>query len=218
MTTTTPPPYVTTVGLARSLNSGLLERPSIVDTLRRYRENPPPFNPWSKLYGGIRADLRFGTANTNLLRAINQPPAKFGGRYRALGEAWMEYRGMHPDSAGWREAKVHDAIVICGGLTIKLNPPLGIAYADGQIEAVHLWLDEIPLAEQSALVLLDLMQTQTDIIRLGATPCVIDVLCRRAYRLPARWSHRDHAAAQRSLESQAAAIVALWGGNAAAAA
>lgn len=87
-----------------------------------------------------------------------------------------------PDASACLEQKVRHATISRAGLTINLNPHLGIRRDDGTVEATYLWFDQIPPQPETAATLLRLMGQHMDIIHAGATPVVLDVRRGRAYR------------------------------------
>ncbi|MCW2144373.1 hypothetical protein BXY51_008979 [Actinoplanes cyaneus] len=120
-------PYLTGTGLARTLNCLPLQQSRVVDELRHQRETQE-FNPWSQLCGAIRRDLRFRTGHQHLQAAVDQPPARFSTRYRDLAPGWLAFLASRGGPGGMGEAKLTSATTVHGGLTINLNPQVGLVH------------------------------------------------------------------------------------------
>lgn len=209
-------PYLTGSGLIRTLNSTPLDQGPVVNELRRRRNQASGFNPWSRLCGGIRQDLRFRTGNARLAAAVRQPPTGFDDHYRALADGWWRFLTAMGDPAAMSEVRVRTTLDVRRGLTINLNPQVGLVRSDGRIEVIHLWFEANPLTVHAAQGLLYLMQTNmSTLYSVDATACVLDLRNAQPHRLPPRWRHA------RGLDSyvndHAARVVSLWRGAAAAA-
>jgi hypothetical protein len=202
-------PYLTGTGLARSLNCTPLQQGRVVDELRRQRVSPRPFNPWSRLCGAIRQDLRFRTGHQRLQAVVDQPPANLGARYRELAPGWRRFLATLGGPTGMGEAKLSTAITVHSGLTINLNPQVGLLHPDGHVEVIHLWFDNSPLADHTAQALLYLMQTNISTLHSpDATACVLDLHTATAHRLPAGWQRAR--GLDGYVNGHAARVVALW--------
>lgn len=205
-------PYVTTGGLARALNSPPLQQRPVINDLRRQRETVGGFNPWSKFCGAIRRDLKFQTGHTRLGVVVREPQRGFADQYRELANGWVRYVQSIGGATGLSLATVRDAVEVRNGLTIKLNPQLGITFPDGRVEVIHLWFDAEPLSPHTAQVLLYLMQANITALFGDATACVVDGRRGQPHRLPTRWRGAD---IDEYIDTHASRIVSLWGAAAA---
>jgi hypothetical protein len=200
---------LTSSGLVRSLNCLPLQQAAVVEDLRRQRASDRGFNPWSKLCGAIRQDLRFRTGHQHLQAAVAHPPNNLGGPYRDLAAGWQRFVASLGGPAGMGEAKLRTAVEVRSGLTINLNPQVGLVHPDGRVEVIHLWFDATPLAEHTAQALLYLMQINMSVLHsVDATACVLDLRQAKAHRLPARWQRAR--GVDGYINSHADRIVSLW--------
>lgn len=201
-------PYVTGTGLIRTFNCTPLQQGKVVDELRRQRVSRG-FNPWIRLCGAIRQDLRFRTGHQRLQTVTDRPPANLGTRYREMARGWRQFVAGLGGPAGMGEAKLSTAITVHSGLTINLNPQVGLLRPGGQVEVIHLWFDTTPLAEHSAQGLLYLMQNNIGALHSpDATACVLDLHAAKAYRLPAGWQRAR--GLDGYIDGHAARVVSLW--------
>lgn len=208
-------PYLTSSGLARTLNCLPLQQADVIDGLRRQRTSARGFNPWAKLCGAIRQDLRFRTGHDRLQAAVDQPPNNFGVRYRGLAAGWRKFLASRGGPAGMGEAKLSTTADSSAGLTINLNPQVGLVLPDGHIEVIQLWFDATPLAEHAAQGLLYLMQTNiSGLCAPDAAACVLDLGQAKVHRLPTGWQRAR--GIDGYIESHATRVVSLWNGAAAA--
>ena len=161
------PPYLTSSSLLRTLNCLPLQQAQVVDSLRLQRASGQGFNPWSKLCGAIRQDLRFRTGHQRLQAAVAQPPNHFSAQYRDLAVGWRRFLASFGGPAGMGEARLQTAVEFRSGLTISLSPQVGLVHPDGRVEVIQLWFDTTPLAEITVQGLLYLMQTKVSTLYLA---------------------------------------------------
>jgi hypothetical protein len=127
-----------------------------------------------------------------------------------LTAGYTTYLAGLADVSSCSEEKLHNAITVRAGLTLNLNPHLGLRRGDGTVEATYLWFDPSPPQPENAAVLLRLMEQHMDVIHRGAIPVVLDV--RRGH--PHRTISVSTTRIDRYIDGQAAAFVANWAATA----
>jgi hypothetical protein len=96
---------------------------------------------------------------------------------------------------------------VVGGLAVKVNPHLGLRYADGRAEAVRLHFDEEPPARETITATLHLMARHMDQVLPHAEPVLVDVRRGDVHRInPAV----KPAEVERWLAGEAAAFATMW--------
>jgi hypothetical protein len=199
-------PHATALVFGRYLQKAPLDKAFFVDEVRRSQETRRGFNPYSKFCAACRADLRFGTPGRQLAEAIRTVHPRYQPLYRELAAGYTTYLAGLADLSTCSEQKIHNAVAVRTGLTLNLNPHLGLRRGDGTVEATYLWFDPIPPPPESAAVLLRLMGQHMEIIHPGAIPVVLDVRRGQGHRTlnvpPTR--------IDRYIDGQAAAFVTNW--------
>jgi hypothetical protein len=203
-------PYATALAFGRYLQRAPLDKAPFVDELRRSHQTRRGFNPYSKFCAACRADLRFGTPGRQLAEAVRSVQPRYRPLYQQLSAGYTTYLTGLPDTSSCSEQKIHNAVVVRAGLTLNLNPHLGLRRGDGTIEATYLWFDPIPPQPENAAVLLRLMEQHMDVIHPMAIPVVLDVRRGHAHRTISVSTTRI----DRYIDGQAAAFVINWAATA----
>jgi hypothetical protein len=190
----------------RYLEKAPMERAAFVDRTRRDRETGRGYNPYSRFCAACRADLRFGTSDIHVHEAIADVQPQQRALYQELVGGYLAYRASIPDIMSCTEHKIRDAVTRRAGLTLKINPHLGLRRPDGTIEVTYFWFDQTPISPGTAQVLLRLMAQNMDEICPGGVPVVLDVRRGNSYR-NLRGSGRR---LDRYADGEAAAYVYTW--------
>jgi hypothetical protein len=127
--------------------------------------------------------------------------------YAALRTGGERYLGSLGDPGAVGLAATRDALGVIGGLTVRVNPQLGLRFDDGRAEAVRLHFDELPPSEHLVVATLHLMARHLGQILPGATPVLVDLRRGLAYR-PDPKVRADEV--ERWLAGEAAAFGAIW--------
>lgn len=199
-------PYATALVFSRYLEKAPLDKAPFVDKVRRSQETRKGFNPYSKFCAACRSDLRFGTPGQQLAKAVCTVQSRYKLLYQALAAGYERYLIGLTDISSCSEQKIHNAVVIRTGLTLKLNPHLGLRRGDGTVEATYFWFDPTPPRPENTAVLLRLMDQHMDVIYPRAIPVVLDVRRGDAHRAISVPTTRI----DRYIDGQAAAFVANW--------
>jgi hypothetical protein len=199
-------PYATALVFTRYLEQAPLERAPFVERLRREQNRPGGFNPYAKFCAACRAGFRFGGHIERLEEAISTVNPRYRSLYRQLTAGYSRYLDRMPDLTSCSEEKVRETLVARSGLTLKLNPHLGVRRADRSVEATYLWFDAQRPQPENIAALIWLMALRMNEIRPSALPVVLDVRRGEAYRTlnvsPAKIS--------RYVDGQAAAFLTNW--------
>ena len=206
-TTTTLPPYATMLAFTRYVDRTGPAKAAFVGGLRRQRESRSGFNPHGQLVKALKADIAFGTGGTHLAAVAQQVKPRWRPLYEALVPGAQAYLASLGDPRAVHVAQTRDVIGLVGDLPVKINPHLGLRYADGRAEAVRLHLDEHPPSGEAALAILHLLGRHMDQVLPHAEPVLVDV--RRGV------VHRPQPATkpeqvERWLAGEAAAFTATW--------
>jgi hypothetical protein len=97
---------------------------------------------------------------------------------------------------------------VIGGLTVKVNPHLGLRYDDGRAEAVRLYFDEQPPSPDLVVATLWLMTRHMPQILPKAEPVLVDLRRGEVHRPDPKTRPDD---VERWLAGEAAAFTAMWG-------
>jgi hypothetical protein len=183
---------------------------TFVGGLRKARQAGSGFNPHGQFVKALKADIRFRTRGDQLAVAAvaTQVAPRWRPLYAALQVGAVSYLESLGDPAKVWPAQVHDALGVIGGLTVKINPHLGLRYDDGRTEAVRLHFDEQPPSDELVVATLHLMAGAMDQILPAATPVLVD-LRRGVVHRPDPKTRPDDVA--RWLAGEAAAFAAMWG-------
>jgi hypothetical protein len=126
-------PYATALAFARYLQQAPLDKAPFVDELRRSQEARRGFNPYSKFCAACRADLRFGTPGRQLAEAVRTVQPRYRRLYLELSAGYRTYLAGLADTSSCSEQKIHNAVIVRRGLTLNLNPHLGLRRGDGTV-------------------------------------------------------------------------------------
>jgi hypothetical protein len=202
-----PHPYATLLAFTRYVGRTGPGKATFVSGLRRQRESRSGFNPHGTLVKALKADIQFRTGGAHLTAAVDLVRPRWRPLYEALTPGALSYLGSLGDPAAVGVAQTRDALGVLGGLSIKVNPHLGLRYDDGRAEAIRLHFDPEPPAGEALLATLHLMSRHMHQVLPHAVPVVVDV--RRGE------IHRPDPAAkpaevERWLAGEAAAFAAMW--------
>jgi hypothetical protein len=108
-------------------------------------------------------------------------------------------------------AQSRDALAVVGGLPVKVNPQIALRYDDGTAEAIRLYFDPQPPADDAVLATLHLMERNMDRVLPGAQPVVVDVRRGEVHRPdPGEPDAKRLDEVERWLAGEAAAFSAMW--------
>jgi hypothetical protein len=210
VTTTTAPltPYVTLLGFARYVGRTGPAKASFVGGLRRQRASQSGFNPHSSLLKALKADIQFRTSGSHLDQVRTAVKPRWRPLYDILVPATRTYLESLGDLAECQLVRPREVIAFVGPLPVKINPQLGLRYADGRAEAVRLLFDDEEPAPEAVLATLHLMQRHMDDVLPGGEPVVVDVRRGVIHRMdPADKPEQI----EQWLAGEAAAFSAMWG-------
>jgi hypothetical protein len=202
-------PHATLLTFGRYVARTGPAKATFVDGLRRARQTGAGFNPHAQFVKALKTDIQFRTRGDHaaLASVVDAVKPRWRPLYAALrpgGERYLESLG-DPDRV-WL-AQTRDALGVIRGLTIRINPQLGLRFDDGRAEAVRLHLDEQPPAEQLVIATLHLMARHLEQIMPGAEPVLVDVRRGVTHR-PDPKVRADEV--DRWLAGEAAAFGAIW--------
>jgi hypothetical protein len=202
-----PLPYATLLGFTRYVDRTGPAKATFVGGLRKQRASRSGFNPHGPLVKALKADIAFRTAGRHLSEVAQTVKPRWRPLYEALVPGAVSFLHSLGDPAQVELAQTHDALVMIGDLPVKINPHLGLRYADGRREVVRLHFDEQPPSPEATLATLHLLGRQMPQVLPGAEPVLVDV--RRG--VPHRPDHATRAdQVERWLAGEAAAFTAIW--------
>jgi hypothetical protein len=210
VTTTTAPltPYVTLLGFARYVGRTGPAKATFVGGLRRQRASQSGFNPHSSLLKALKADIQFRTSGSHLDQVRTTVKPRWRPLYDILVPATRTYLESLGDLAECQLVRPREVVAFVGPLPVKINPQLGLRYADGRAEAVRLLFDDEEPASEAVLATLHLMQRHMDDVLPGGEPVVVDVRRGVIHRVdPADKPEQI----EQWLAGEAAAFSAMWG-------
>ncbi|TCJ31655.1 hypothetical protein E0504_47270 [Parafrankia sp. BMG5.11] len=199
-------PYATALVLARYLEQAPLDKAFFVEEVRRNREIRRGFNPYTKFCAACRADFRFGSSGRHLEQAVTTVATRYQHLYQQLEFGYRSYLRSLDDLSFCSEQKIRDAVIERSGLTLKINPHMGVRRGNGRVEATYMWFDAHPPNPEVIATLLRLMSQHMENIYPAGLPVVLDVRRGRAYRT----SSISPVRVDRYIDGQLAAFVANW--------
>ena len=206
-TPSTPMPYATLLGFTRYVDRTGPAKANFVGSLRKQRASRSGFNPHGQLIKALKADIAFRTGCHHLTEIAGLVKPRWRPLYSALVPGALTYLRSLGEPPTAELAQTRDALGMVGGLPVKINPHLGLRYADGQTEAVRLHFDEAAPSDEAVLATLHLMSRHMDQVLPHAEPVLVDLRRGVAHR-------RDPAAradqVERWLAGEAAAFTAIW--------
>jgi hypothetical protein len=205
--TAAPLPYATLLGFTRYVDRTGPAKATFVGGLRKQRASGSGFNPHGQFIKALKADIAFHTGGSQLAEIAGIVKPRWRPLYEALVPGAVAYLGSLGDPAGVELAQTRDALGMLGGLPVKINPHLGLRYADGHTEAVRLHFDEAPPSDEQVLATLHLMGRHMDQVLPHAEPVLVD-LRRAAVHRRAPGVKADQV--ERWLAGEAAAFTATW--------
>jgi hypothetical protein len=210
MVTTAPPPYATLLTFSRYVGRTGPAKATFVGGLRRARQARSGFNPHGQFVKALKADIQFRTRGDQLAVAavVDAVAPRWRPLYAALQAGGVRYLESLGDPATVGLAEIRDALGVIGGLTVKVNPHLGLRYSDGRAEAVRLHFDEQPPSAELVVATLHLMARHMSQILPKAEPVLVDVRRGVVHRRDPKVRPDD---AERWLAGEAAAFSAMWG-------
>ena len=202
-----PTPYATLLGFTRYVDRTGPAKANFVGSLRKQRASRSGFNPHGQLIKALKADIAFRTGGHNLTEIAGLVKPRWRPLYSGLVPGALTYLRSLGEPPVAELAQTHDALGMVGGLPVKINPHLGLRYADGHAEAVRLHFDEAAPSEEAVLATLHLMSRHMDQVLPHAEPVLVDLRRGVAHR-------RDPGArpdqVERWLAGEAAAFTAIW--------
>jgi len=200
-------PYVTLLGFARYVGRTGPAKATFVGGLRRQRASQSGFNPHGPLLKALKADIQFRTGGTHLDRTRTEVKPRWQPLYGQLVPAAKTYLASLGDLSAVQLARPHEVVAFVGSLPVKINPQLGLRYADGRAEAVRLHFDADPPTPETVLATLHLMNRHMDEILPGAEPVIVDVRRGDVHR-PDPATRPEQV--DQWLTGEAAAFAAIW--------
>jgi hypothetical protein len=200
-------PYATMLAFTRYVERTGPAKATFVGGLRRARESRSGFNPHGPLVKALKADIAFHTGGASLVAVVDQVKPRWRPLYEALVPGALGYLASLGDPAEVSVAQTRDAIGLVGDLPVKINPHLGLRYADGRTEAVRLHLDEQPPSPEAVLATLHLMGRHMDAVLPHGEPVLVD-LRRTVVHRPQPGTKPEQV--ERWLAGEAAAFSAIW--------
>lgn len=206
--TESPAPYATLLAFARYVGRSGPAKASFVGGLRRQRLSQSGFNPHGSLIKALKTDIQWRTPGTHLTRVVDDVKPRWRPLYEALLPGALSYLDSLGDPARVHLAQSRDALAVVGGLPVKINPQLALRYDDGRSEAVRLYFDPEPPAEEALLATAHLMERYMDQVLPHASAVIVDV--RRGLVHRPSLDARQAAEVERWLAGEAAAFSAMW--------
>jgi hypothetical protein len=205
--TAAPLPYATLLAFSRYVDRTGPAKANFVAAQRKQRASRSGFNPHGQFVKALKADLAFHTGGSHLNEIPDLVKPRWRPLYQALVPGALAYLGSLGEPRSVELAQTHDALGLLGGLPVKINPHLGLRYADGHAEAVRLHFDEAPPSDELVLATLHLMARHMDQVLPHAEPVLVDL--RRGI------VHRRNPGVrtdqvERWLAGEAAAFTAIW--------
>jgi hypothetical protein len=206
----TPPPYATLLTFGRYVGRTGPGKATFVGGLRRARQTGSGFNPHGPFVKALKADIQFRARGDHaaLATVADTVAPRWRPLYTTLRDGCARYLDSLGDPAGVTVAQVHDALGVLGGLTVKINPHLGLRYRDGRAEAVRLHFDEQPPPNELVVATLHLMSRHMAQILPKAEPVLVDVRRGETHRANPKVRPDD---VERWLTGEAVAFNAMWG-------
>jgi hypothetical protein len=203
-------PYATLLTFSRYVGRTGPGKASFVGSLRRSRGRHSGFNPHASFVKALKSDIEHGSRDPDRLAiaaVVDAVQPRWRPLYAALrdgGARWLSRLG-EPRSV--RLVPVREALDVVGGLTVKINPHLGLRYDDGRLEVVRLHFDpEQPTAELTVATL-RLLARQMPTILPEATPVLFDVRRGISHRPDPKTRPDD---VEAWLAGEALAFTAMW--------
>jgi hypothetical protein len=205
-----PTPYATLLSFARYIGQTGPAKATFVGGLRRARQARSGFNPHGQFVKALKADIQFRTRGEGsaVATVVDAEAPRWRSLYGALSDGAVRYLDSLGDPSAVELARVHDALAVIGGLTVKINPQFGLRYDDGRAEAVRLHFDEQPPPEELVVATLYLMARHLAHIMPKAQPVLVD-LRRGVVHRPDPRTRPDEV--ERWLAGEAVAFAAMWG-------
>jgi hypothetical protein len=206
----TPTPYATLLSFSRYVGRTGPAKATFVGGLRRARQARSGFNPHGPFIKALKADIQFRARgeHTAIAAAVDTVAPRWRALYAALEAGSARYLDSLGDPGRVELAQTHDALGVIGGLTVKVNPHLGLRYDDGRAEAVRLYFDEQPPSPDLVVATLWLMTRHMPQILPKAEPVLVDLRRGEAHRPDPKTRPDD---VERWLAGEAAAFTAMWG-------
>ncbi|MEV4631331.1 hypothetical protein AB0J90_34175 [Micromonospora sp. NPDC049523] len=200
-------PYATLLAFSRYVDRTGPAKANFVGGLRKQRASRSGFNPHGQFVKALKSDLAFHTGGTHVNQVPDLVKPRWRPLYQALVPGTLAYLNSLGDPRSVELAQTHDALGLLGGLPVKINPHLGLRFADGHAEAVRLHFDEAPPSDELVLASLHLMARHMDQVLPHAEPVLVDV--RRGV------THRRSPSVRAEqveswLAGEAAAFSAIW--------
>ncbi|HEY2674956.1 MAG TPA: hypothetical protein VGJ07_31890 [Rugosimonospora sp.] len=208
--TATPSPYATLLSFSRYIGRTGPAKATFVGGLRRARQARSGFNPHGQFIKALKADIQFRNRGegTAIAAAVDTVAPRWRSLYATLEAGGARYLDSLGDPAKVELAAIHDALGVIGGLTVKVNPHLGLRYDDGRAEVVRLHFDEQPPSSELVVATLWLMSRHMHQILPKAEPVLVD-LRRGVEHRPDPKTRPDDV--ERWLAGEAVAFTAMWG-------
>ena len=205
-----PLPYATMLTFGRYVGRTGPAKATFVGSLRRARQARAGFNPHAKFVKALKADIQFRTRGRSsaLAAVVDAVQPRWRPLYEALREGADRYLASLGDPAAIQLVPVRDAIDVVGGLTVKVNPHLGLRYADGRLEAVRLHFDPEPPPGDLVIAALHLMTRQMRTILPNGAPALVDLRRGTVHRPDPRTRPAD---VDRWLAGEAMGFTSMWG-------
>lgn len=201
-------PYATLLSFTRYVDRTGPAKATYVGGLRRQREVGGGFNPHGQLIKALKTDMRFRTDGTHLTAVAEAVNPRWHKLYSVLTEGATRYLRSLGDPALYWLSPTHDALMMVGGLPVKISAHFGLRHDDGRTEAVRLYFDEQPPTGELVTATLHLMSACIEQIMPHAEPVLVDVRRGVAHRQEPGTTADD---VERWLTGEAAGFTAMWG-------
>ena len=209
-TSTSTAPYATLLTFSRYVERTGPAKATFVGGLRRARQARSGFNPHGQFIKALKSDIQFRTRGDQLALTVvrDSVAPRWRPLYTALHAGGVRYLESLGDPASVGLAQIRDALAVVGGLTVKINPQLGLRYEDGHAEAVRLHFDEQPPSAELVVATLHLMAEQMHQMLPKAEPVLVDLRRGEVHRRDPKVRPDE---VRRWLAGEAAAFTAMWG-------
>ncbi|WP_442935233.1 hypothetical protein [Micromonospora sp. CPCC 206061] len=201
-------PYATLLTFTRYVGRTGPGKATFVSGARKQRESGSGFNPHGSLIKALKADIQFRSGGAHVTAAVDVVRPRWRPLYEALVPGTLTYLRSLGDPAGVGLAQTRDALGVLGGLSVKVNPHLGLRYDDGRAEAVRLYFDPEPPTGEALVATLHLMSRHMEQVLPHAEPVLVDVRRGAVHRPDPATKPAD---VERWLTGEAAAFSAMWG-------
>jgi hypothetical protein len=202
-------PYATLLTFSRYVGRTGPGKATFVGSLRKARGSRSGFNPHARFVKALKRDIEQGTRGDQLAVAtvVDEVDPRWRPLYAALRDGAARWLDSLGDPSAVALTPVRDALDVVGGLTVKVNPHLGLRYGDGRREVVRLHFDADPPSADLVVATHRLLARQMPTILPDATPVLVDVRRGVSHRPDPKTRPDD---VEAWLTGEAVAFSAMW--------